>query len=257
MNNEYVYKDGKALIIDENDNQKTVDYYDNLDDVLVQEDVIEQLENEIKQLEDELSSYKKPSKFSRWLWILMPFLIFTFVPLIFSQIMGPIFLKNMIIEAVFFGSIKTMDLIGIIMSATFSPFGAFYSLMLYKREKEIDKEQNGKKIQLEYSKKELVQLKEEVEQLKLDKTNSKKTEEFYVSKVDSKEELKKLRNYLVFCYNLGYNEQKYFKYYQQGKLDRYLEKTKTDAGIKFINKHFEEKGPTLVKKKKQNKNNQE
>lgn len=48
MNKEYIYKDGKALIIDENDNQKTVDYYDNLDEVLVQEDLIEALEEEIK-----------------------------------------------------------------------------------------------------------------------------------------------------------------------------------------------------------------
>ncbi len=257
MNREYIYKDGKALIIDENDNQKNVDYYDNLDDVLVQEDVIEVLESEIKQLEEELSSYKKPSKFSRWSWILMPFLIFTFVPLIFSQIMGPVFGMDRVVNAAIFGSIKAMDLAGLIMSFTFSPFGALLSLKSYIKEKEIDKQLKGKETQLEYSKKELVELKEGLNELKLDKTNSKKTEEFYVSKVDSKEELKKLRNYLIFCYKLGYNEQKYFKYYQQGKLESYLEKTTTDTGIEFINKHFEEKGPTLVKKKKQNKNNQE
>ena len=31
MNKKYIYKDGKALVIDENNNQTTVDYYDNLD----------------------------------------------------------------------------------------------------------------------------------------------------------------------------------------------------------------------------------
>ena len=48
-------------------------------------------------------------------------------------------------------------------------------------------------------------------------------------------------------YDLGYNEQKYFKYYQQGKLDNHLSKFTNETGIELANEHFEEKGPTLVK----------
>jgi len=48
MNKEYVYKDDQALIIDDNDNQTVIDYYDNLDKVLVQENLIETIEKEIE-----------------------------------------------------------------------------------------------------------------------------------------------------------------------------------------------------------------
>ena len=37
MNKEYTYIDGKAIIKDENGNQTPTEYYDNLDEVLVQE----------------------------------------------------------------------------------------------------------------------------------------------------------------------------------------------------------------------------
>ena len=62
--------------------------------------------------------------------------------------------------------------------------------------------------------------------------------------------LKKLRRFLLFCYDLGYNEEKYFRYYQKGKLNSYLGKSVNDAGIQIAKEHFEEKGSTLVKRKK-------
>ena len=41
MNKEYTYFNGKAIIRNENGNQPPIEYYDNLDAVLVQENVIE------------------------------------------------------------------------------------------------------------------------------------------------------------------------------------------------------------------------
>ena len=59
MNKEYVYKDGKVLVIDENGNQKILDYYDNLDDVLIQENLIETMQNKEQKLERKISHLKK------------------------------------------------------------------------------------------------------------------------------------------------------------------------------------------------------
>ncbi len=43
MNKGYVYKDGKVLIIDENGKQKETEYYDNLDEILIKENLIEEM----------------------------------------------------------------------------------------------------------------------------------------------------------------------------------------------------------------------
>lgn len=50
MNKEYIYKDGKALILEQDDKQKTVDYQDNLDEISVQENLIEIMEDKITKL---------------------------------------------------------------------------------------------------------------------------------------------------------------------------------------------------------------
>ena len=65
MNKEYVYKDGKVLVIDENGNQKILDYYDNLDDVLIQENLIETMQNKEQKLERKISHLKKIISFWR------------------------------------------------------------------------------------------------------------------------------------------------------------------------------------------------
>lgn len=49
MNSSYTYINGKAIIFDENGNQVPINYYNNLDDVLVQENVVETIENKIKE----------------------------------------------------------------------------------------------------------------------------------------------------------------------------------------------------------------
>lgn len=254
MNKEYIYKDGKALVIDEDNNQKTIDYYDNLDKVLIQEDLIEAMEEEIKKLEKEVSQYKKDSKFSRFIWVWYPFLLFAFGPLIMFPIMGNFFGVTDLINTSLFGEMSAGTYLGLIAAPIFAIPGALLTMSLHSKEKRLDKDQKGKETQLEYLKRGLVEERENLEQLKLDKTNSKQTEDFYISMVDSKEMLEGLKNFLNFYYNVGYNEKKYFKYFQQGKLDKYLGKITNDLGIQFANEYFEEKGAVLAKKRVLSKN---
>ena len=119
MNNEYIYKDGKVLIRDENDNQTIVDYYDNLDKVLVQENLIELMELELQKIEKELIKYKNmihKNKLSKILHILAPFLIMTFLPLICAPIISNLMGINEIINTIY-GPIKLGNLVGIYFSA--------------------------------------------------------------------------------------------------------------------------------------------
>jgi len=99
-------------------------------------------------------------------------------------------------------------------------------------------------------KKEIIEQKKYLEELKKDKTVTKNNENFYASKIDNDIELKDLRDFLKFCYILGYNEKEFFKYYQKGILEKHLEKITNNYGIEYANQYFEEKGPKLVKKKK-------
>lgn len=59
MNKEYTYLDGKAIISDENGKQSLIEYFDNLDYILVQENIIETMENRIAKLEKDSQLYKK------------------------------------------------------------------------------------------------------------------------------------------------------------------------------------------------------
>ena len=59
MNKEYTYIDGKVIISDENDKKTQSEYYDNLDKVLIQENLIETREGKIQELESVSEYYKK------------------------------------------------------------------------------------------------------------------------------------------------------------------------------------------------------
>ena len=66
------------------------------------------------------------------------------------------------------------------------------------------------------------------------------------------QQLKALRSYLDFYFDLGYNGEKYYQYFQEGQLDTKLQKYYTDTGIQLAKEYIEEKGPSLVLRKKSN-----
>ena len=47
MNKDYIYINENAIVTDDNGNQRVTEYYDNLDKVLVQENIIEEIEKRI------------------------------------------------------------------------------------------------------------------------------------------------------------------------------------------------------------------
>ena len=207
MNKEYIYKDGKVLIIDENNKKREMPYTDNIDDILIKENVIEELETKIKELEDSKTNFDYSySKLVTYYPFITCMLILLTFPIIGISLDFPIKL-NLIYT--------------LITSSFFIPFGALLSYVSHKNQMEYIKIQNGRENELEYLKNRLLKEKEKLEELNNNKNNTLKKES-YSSKVDSIEELKKIRSYINLYYDLGYNEKKYYNYYEQGILNTKL-----------------------------------
>ena len=63
MNKGYTIKDSKAIITDTKGNLKEIEYYDRLDETLVQENIVEAMENVISKLNETLTKYDGIKKF--------------------------------------------------------------------------------------------------------------------------------------------------------------------------------------------------
>lgn len=252
MNKEYTYIDGKVIISDENDNKTQSDYYDNLDEVLAQENLIETMEEKIQVLEKKIQLYKKNNK-KRYVPIIFPMVALV------STIGAPIMFNFLTATNSFttyvdtiFGTISQALFISIPLSICFIPVGAGLELSMYKDYKNSLKREKGINSELGYLKQQIEKEKEYLESLKQERTRNKEKTNFRTVKVDDLQQLKALKSYLDLYFDLGYNGEKYYKYFQEGQLDTKLQKYYTDTGIQLAKEYIEEKGHSLVLIKKSN-----
>lgn len=245
MNKEYTYIDGKVIISDENDNKTQSEYYDNLDEVLVQENLIEFMEGKIHSLEKESQLYKK-NNVRRYIPVALP------MTLLLSTI-GPSLLINNAFNTyvdTIFGTMNLALAAGIPITLSLLPIGVGTELILYNEYKNSLKREKGINSELVFLKEQIVKEKESLDDLKLDRTRNNENTDFRTVKVDDLQQLKVLRDYLNLYYNLGFNGEKYYQYYQDGKLDEKLQKYYSDTGIQLAKEYIEEKGPSLVLRRK-------
>lgn len=248
MNKDYIYMDGKVIISDENGHKEPIEYYDNLDKVLVQENLIESIQNEINTLKKKSIAYNKIGRHY------IPIALISL--LIFSFIICPAFLNfvsdgkafNTLIDSIF-GPINVGSFLDIVVSGISAPFFIFGELCEYKQYKDAKKAKKGINSELEFLEKQLEKEKEQLESLKQEKTKNNEDNNFRTVKVDDLQQLKMLRNYLELYFDLGYNGEKYYQYYEQGKLDKKLEKNYDSEAIQLAKEYLEEKGPVLFKSK--------
>jgi hypothetical protein len=126
---------------------------------------------------------------------------------------------------------------------------------MYRQYRDSVKKEKGVNSELEFLQKQIVEEKQKLEDLKKEKKRDEEVKEFRVVEVDDKQQLNALKSYLSLYFDLGYNGEKYFRYLQQGRLDEKLRKYYTDTDIEVAKEYLEEKGPTLVKRKKSNNQN--
>lgn len=246
MDKEYVYKDGKALLIDENNNQRVIDYYDNLEDVLSVEYLIAEMKENEKQLIDDINTLEKNFKFTKITKIFRVAYLFVVLAM-FIAVVSPMMRSLYVlgeVEKVFFAFLVSF----------FSVPGLMISLLTFIQEKEDLRNHKGKKMQLDNLRKELLKQEKYVEELKNNKTNSNNTEEFYLKKIQDGKQDVYLEEFLKFYYNIGYDEDKYLEYYQRGNLDKKLD-VDNDDWKQEVNEYFKQKNTCLKRVRKLNKKN--
>ncbi len=119
---------------------------------------------------------------------------------------------------------------------------------MYRDYKNSIKEEKGINSEIEFLKQQIIIEKQKLFELEKEKTKNREDKRFKSVEVDDLEKLKALKSYLNLYYDLGYNGEKYYKYYLQGKLDNKLCKYYNDVGIELAKEYLEEKVSTLVKK---------
>lgn len=239
MNKEYTYIDKKVIISDENGEKTKRKYYDNLDKVLVQENLIETMEQEIQELEEESEKYKKHNR-KHFIPFVFPMIVLM-TTIVFPLLMIWAGGSNCFATSVdtIFGPMNQAIAYGI-LSIPVSVVVELVRYNIYKTDKKIE---NGINSELFFLKKQIETEKEELKKLKKDKSRDNKSNEFRTVKIDDLQQLKILREYLCIYFDLGYNEKKYYQYYQQGKLDRKLQRYYSDTEIQVAKKYMKKKEP--------------
>jgi len=218
MNKEYIYIDDKIEVKDEFGKTKKVDYSDNIEEILIKENIIEQIELEQKKLLNE-KKHNKNINFK-----LLKKSIFTLLSIPMVLIVLP--LITGITELV------ALPIIGCILATIIPVYLSLFLIYEYNKTNKINK---GIDFGLNYLENELNQEKEKLEKLKKNKRKQDEIIKVSVSKrVDDIKELKRLKETLLIYYNCGYNQDKYTKYLNRGKLNDRLNKTFNEEQINII-----------------------
>lgn len=246
MNKECIYIEGKAIIVDEKGYNKPIEYYENLEEVLVKENLIETMENKANELnkEKELLEKIKTSAFLDLIIGIMFIVIPYVLPNIFITLLTG---SNPIINSIL-GSIRSGTLISILMGPVMNVMSIPFLINSYSSTKNRISKINGINSELTYLKNNIENEKQIIKQLKEKENKSNKIEEYQIIKVNDKVALKNLRDYLTLYYDCGYNIKKYYKYFEKDLLWKKLCDIYTVEQIERIEEYLEEKGPQLVKK---------
>lgn len=206
MNEKLIYKDGKALIISDDNKIKEIDYYDNLNKVLQKENLIEKLDAKKFYLEEEIirdeeNIYtKKDLVSSMVIALLSPAGIYFFL--------GSALDLGRIVNTTIFGDINLFSLITILIAPIVGIVGITVIAPMFIKNKELNCVINGKKTTLKYLKKEIEKTNEKLIELKKDKTCTKNNEDMFVLNIKDDINTDEIKNNLNIYYNLGYYKKK-------------------------------------------------
>lgn len=236
MNKECTYINDTVIVRDESGNQNQVDYYDNIYNVLVLENIIEIIENEINKLENEMENNKLNKR--RYIPI-SPATMSTTV----LAISGLSYLDNpsLFIEQVNI-SIKNLVLYNLKNIFYLLPLLIGCEAARYCAYKRKINNQNGISYKLDFLKIKRDKLKKSLEILKSDKKRNNENIEFKTEKINDSEELKQLRKTLDIYYDLGYNYPMFYKCYSEGILEEVLNKRYPgmETEVKCAKKYFKD-----------------
>lgn len=191
MNKKYICINDKVEVKNEFNEIKTIDYSDNIEEILIKENVIEQIEIEYKRLLNE-KKHNKNISFKSLKRCIITLIIIPVVLIILPLVLGVINISNFSIFSCLLG-ISIPSFLG--------------SFLIYEYNK-INRENNGIDTSLIYLESKLNEERKNLQKLKQNKSN--KIINVPVSRrVDDIEQLKRLRNNLLIYYNYGFYQNKH------------------------------------------------
>ena len=212
MNMEYYHNYKIVKVIDENGNEREIEYTDNIKDILTCENVIEQAGIELSKIQKWLNNHEPEitnNLFFKTMPIYMPIVVggitYAASPLVVGDNND---LKSIFVISSVFGMTVISGLASIINS-----FGNIVSV----------KEYSGKKAELyaimEIFKDSIERLKELCNNKKTSVGDNYKSNDIVLEKLNPDFTQEWLEYYEYLFNSIGYNERKYIKYYNKGILD--------------------------------------
>lgn len=232
---EYIYVDGKAVLIDEKNNRTLTYYHNRLDEFLVEENLIEIIEKKIKELDKRKNDLIVLNK-KRYFPYCIPMVlaISSFFVWGISYIGFPNDFQSILTPLLYsFGIVA-----GIAME---------FDHFKYRKKKQ--KEEVGVSSELEFLKGQLLLKREKLHQLEIEKSLEHENKEFRTVKVNDKIALQELNRRESVYYDLGYHWKQYYAYYQMGKLYQRLSKYYSEEEVQLALQYLEENKSSLARKK--------
>lgn len=202
MNRQYTYIDGKVVIEDENGIQRQEEYYDNLDEALVQENVIEESEKRLKKLQKEISEFKDKK------YIPYP-LIASFIAIVLTPLITAAFSSvNPFTEQIgtIIGNMNLASFMTTIMASWLAPVGLVLNYFERKKHEHRKKSNNGKKKEVKYLQYQLGIDKKKLAELKSKRTKKYENKELHKMVIDDSREMDALDTILEVYFDQGYYE---------------------------------------------------
>lgn len=218
MKNKFIYVDGRIVPCDDKKFiYSSLEYQDNIYDIFLTEDIIEGLENSLKEIEfnkkeseSKLSEYTKLKIFSPLFWCSILFLI---LPTILGIVYGGT-------ETILVNNLNYVELLTIIACPIYTLIGAIFTLDNYLKSNKIKKTLNAINMEEEFLNTSIKKYKEKLNELKKDKTknNESSFENDDIVKINYKDYLNAIKDALLMCRSLGYKKE-YNDDYKKEKLN--------------------------------------
>lgn len=236
MHKEYIQYSDDVVVVEDNGEQKHLNYYDQLFEVLERENLVEELEGFISE-QEKSEELTKEDKF-------YPYNIGVgFLTCAFAYYLMDINEKftNASEKVQYFAT-----MLGIALPIAIVMEGIFYHV--YKNGK---KDKEGIKCQLGALKDIVREEEEKINQIEKHKTKSPTDSRLIVkSFVPNHERMEEIIEQLDIYYDIGYYGKKYYELYENGNLHERLKNIYEDKDIETIQKYFDDKGDVYIKTKK-------
>lgn len=245
MKQEYIYDEGKITAYDDEIGLcKSIEYQDNIENIFLTENTIEITEDVLPKLKNKKSNYEQNLKeMSKNIYGLLIFLIIIalFAPTLTCHLISAV--GKISFSSITVANIHLAPLLTIFFCPIFTLIGLTKVFATKSDIKTLKRKINGLNTEIGFLEKKLEKEKENLNNLKNDKTRELE-EEMKIKpkrKINNERVINNLKELRDLYFNIGYYEKKYTKYYDNGKLNQKLRKDYSKEEINIIEEEIKQK----------------